>query len=188
MEGGFLLNVLSSAWNSWYIFNPLFTIFRPIKSTLYSVFYIFEITIYKIKRWAVFMKTGLPFVLMELFQLESLTLNQEREKLIQSCENGVYIKMWNFTLEDFDLICNFTFWHTAITQGCWRRKTCDLKSPPPIPTHPSNHPRVKGKGPLPQAYTQAKTPTTIPLASSTKMTPTYTIFTIFFCYQVALQG
>ena len=39
MEAGFLLYVLSSACISWYIFNTLFTIFRPIKSTLYSVFY-----------------------------------------------------------------------------------------------------------------------------------------------------
>ena len=41
MEAGFLLYVLSSAWISWYIFSTLFTVFRPIKSTLYSVFYIF---------------------------------------------------------------------------------------------------------------------------------------------------
>ena len=39
MEAGFLLYVLSSACISWYIFSTLFTIFRPIKSTLYSVFY-----------------------------------------------------------------------------------------------------------------------------------------------------
>ena len=39
MEAGFLLHVLSSACISWYIFSTLFTIFRPIKSTLYSVFY-----------------------------------------------------------------------------------------------------------------------------------------------------
>ena len=39
MEAGFLLHVLSSACISWYIFSTLLTIFRPIKSTLYSVFY-----------------------------------------------------------------------------------------------------------------------------------------------------
>ena len=39
MEAGFLHYVLSSACISWYIFRTLFTIFRPIKSTLYSVFY-----------------------------------------------------------------------------------------------------------------------------------------------------
>ena len=40
LETDFLLYVLSPAWISWYIFSTLFTIFRPIKSTLYSVFYI----------------------------------------------------------------------------------------------------------------------------------------------------
>ena len=39
MEAGFLLYILSSACISLYIFSTLFTIFRPIKSTLYSVFY-----------------------------------------------------------------------------------------------------------------------------------------------------
>ena len=39
LETDFLLYVLSSAWIPWYIFSTLFTIFRPIKSTLYSVFY-----------------------------------------------------------------------------------------------------------------------------------------------------
>ena len=39
MEAGFLLYVLSSACISWYIFSTLFTIFWPIKSTRYSVFY-----------------------------------------------------------------------------------------------------------------------------------------------------
>ena len=39
MEAGFLLYVLSSACISWYIFSTLFTIFWPIKSTPYSVFY-----------------------------------------------------------------------------------------------------------------------------------------------------
>ena len=43
MEAGFLLYVLSSACISWYIFSTLFTIFRPIKSTLYSVFYIYVV-------------------------------------------------------------------------------------------------------------------------------------------------
>ena len=43
MEAGFLLYVLSSACISWYIFSTLFTIFRPIKSTLYSVFYYEEV-------------------------------------------------------------------------------------------------------------------------------------------------
>ena len=40
LETDFLLYVLSPAWISWYIFSTLFTTFRPIKSTLYSVFYI----------------------------------------------------------------------------------------------------------------------------------------------------
>ena len=39
LETDFLLYVLSPAWISWYIFSTLFTTFRPIKSTLYSVFY-----------------------------------------------------------------------------------------------------------------------------------------------------
>ena len=43
LETDFLLYVLSPAWISWYIFSTLFTTFRPIKSTLYSVFYIFNI-------------------------------------------------------------------------------------------------------------------------------------------------
>ena len=40
LETDFLLYVLSPAWISWYIFSTLFTTFRPIKSTLYSVFYL----------------------------------------------------------------------------------------------------------------------------------------------------
>ena len=39
LETDFLLYVSSPAWISWYIFSTLFTAFRPIKSTFYSVFY-----------------------------------------------------------------------------------------------------------------------------------------------------
>ena len=50
LETDFLLYVLSPAWISWYIFSTLFTTFRPIKSTLYSVFY----NLNKTKKSAVF--------------------------------------------------------------------------------------------------------------------------------------
>ena len=52
MEAGFLLYVLSAAWISWYIFSTLFTIFRPIKSTLYSVFYMCTLNLHYCCHWS----------------------------------------------------------------------------------------------------------------------------------------
>ena len=49
LETDFLLYVLSFAWISWYIFSTLVTTFRPIKSTLYSVFYPFINSSYKFR-------------------------------------------------------------------------------------------------------------------------------------------
>ena len=49
LETDFLLYVLSPAWISWYIFSTLFTTFRPIKSTLYSVFYAYMHTLHTVQ-------------------------------------------------------------------------------------------------------------------------------------------